>query len=45
MEDEEKYAKRNINNVTTDTSFQSSVAIYKQKKIQTYHIRDNLIRA
>ena len=32
MEDEEKYAERNINNVTTDTSFQSPVTINAQKK-------------
>ena len=32
MEDEEKYAERNVNNVTTDTLFQSPVTINAQKK-------------
>ena len=32
MEYEEKYAKRNVNNVTTYTSFQSPVTINAQKK-------------
>ena len=32
MEEEEKYAKRNVNNVTTDTLFQSHVTINAQKK-------------
>ena len=32
MEDEEKYAERNVNNVTTDTFFQSPVTINAQNK-------------
>ena len=32
MEDEEKYAKRNINNVITDTFFQSPVTVNAQNK-------------
>ena len=32
MEQEEKDAKINFNNVTTDTSFQSPAAINSQKK-------------
>ena len=32
MEDKEKYAKRNVNNVTTDTLFQSPRTINVQKK-------------
>ena len=32
MKDEEKYAKRNVNNVTTDTLFQSPATINAQKK-------------
>ena len=32
MEDEEKDAKRNVNNVTTDTLFQSPVTVNAQKK-------------
>ena len=32
MEDEGKYAKRNVNNVTTDTLFQYPVTINSQKK-------------
>ena len=32
MEDEEKDAERNVNNVTTYTSFQSPVTINAQKK-------------
>ena len=32
MEEEEKYAERNVNNVTMDTSFQSLVAINSLKK-------------
>ena len=31
MEDEEKYAERNVNNVTTYTSFQFPVTIDSQK--------------
>ena len=32
MEEEEKYAKRNTNNATMDTLFQSPVTINKQSK-------------
>ena len=32
MEDEEKDAKRNVNNVTKDTLFQSPVTVNAQKK-------------
>ena len=32
MEDEEKYAERNVNNVTTVTLFQSPLAVNAQKK-------------
>ena len=32
MEEEEKYAKRNVNNVTTDNLFQSPVTINAQNK-------------
>ena len=32
MEDEEKYAKRNVKNITTDTLFQSPVTINARKK-------------
>ena len=32
MEDEEKYVERNVNNVTTDTLFQSPVTVNAQKK-------------
>ena len=32
MEDGEKYAKHNVNNVTMDTLFQSPVTINAQKK-------------
>ena len=32
MEEEEKYSKRNVNNITIDTLFQSAVTITAQKK-------------
>ena len=35
MEEEEKHVKRNVNNVTTDTFFQSPITINAQKKDAT----------
>ena len=45
MEDKERDAKRNVNNVTTDTLFQSPVTVNAQKKTQTWHMRDELFQA
>ena len=41
-EEEEKYAKRNVNNVTMDDFVHSPVTINTQKKMQTCQMRDAL---